>query len=733
LTLALFAAAQVLSATLLFLLEPLFAKLVLPRLGGSPSVWTVCVIFFQLAVLAGAFYAHALSRLPSVRRQALVHGGLLAVACLWLPPALREGAPPSAAPVGWLLGRLLMGAGPLVVLLAATTALFAGWFVRTGHRLGRDPYFLYASSNTGSLAGLLAYPLIAERWLSVRAQGLFWSAGFAFFGVLALTCAVLSLRASAGVTLDLSTAPPAARQAAFRSSAPTRWRWFFVAFVPSSLYLGFTTWVTTDLAAVPLLWVIPLAVYLATYVAGFARRPFPRRPDPALIVQPFVVYAVAIQAFASRGALGWGTFAAHLAVVALCCLVCHRALAEERPDPQEATVYYVCLALGGVAGGLWNTFVAPRLFDASVGEYPFALALTLLCRPARARGKTTRAWVDLVLPLGALLVLLEAARQAAVRSSPLAAPRPSAALAAVAVAVSLPFLFWPGRRRRLAAGLAALLIVATLQSRGYRHSLFVERTFFGIHRVRSEGTFHVLVHGDTRHGVQCWADPCRREPLGYHTRSSPVGRVLATRKWGDVGVVGLGAGVLAAYGHAGQRWTFYELDPVVEAIARDPTLFTYLRDTSAELHVVLGDARLALAAGSARHDLIVLDAFSSDAVPVHLLTREAVALYVSRLAPGGLLVFNVSNRYVRLGPVLAGVAAALGLQAWMASDLEVTAAEARSGKFPSQWVLMAPAGTDTRWLAGAGAWRALAPSPGARLWTDQCASIVDAVSLTRQR
>lgn len=686
---ALFATAVATSAGLLFVIQPLFAKLLLPQLGGAPAVWTVCATYYQLTVLVGYLYAHALGRLVH-RHQITVHLALLAAGIFFLPPTL-DSAPPSEQPIIWLLARLALHIGPLALALSATAPLFIRWFAS---RSTNDPYFLYASSNAGSLVGLLAYPLVLEPLLSLSGQRVGWSVGYGLFLVLAVLCARGTRRTSV-----VEPSP---------SAAPTwgaRLRWLFLAFVASSLYLGFTTWATTDIAAVPLLWVLPLAAYLLSFIAAFARRPIPARATLLLRAQPIALFAVAIEGYASRGQVHGWALVVHFLAVAISCFVCHRQLADFRPTAKRLTEYFVWVAMGGVLGGLFNGVLAPSLFQ-SPSEYPLALVLTLLCRPRVA--PQGRRWLDLVLPLLTLIVLLELARR--VRAPTL--------LALAGCAAALPFVLTTSRRFRLTAGVAAVLLAATIAAQGHRQTLFADRTFFGVHRVRAQGDLHLLLHGNTSHGIQ--SRTRRHEPLGYHTRASPIGELLASGGQRQVAIVGLGTGALAAYGRPGQRYTFYELDPLVKTIARDPALFTYLTDCKAELRVVLGDARLSLeSAPSSSYDIIVLDAFSSDGVPVHLVTAEAVSLYRRKLADGGVLAFNVSNRYIRLAPVLAAIARDQGLGAWLASDLDVSAAEQQAGRLPSEWVVLAHAWTPPS------RWRPLTTTT--RAWSDQFSNLAGAL------
>lgn len=708
-------ATAALAAALLFAAQPMIAKRLLPTLGGAPAVWIVCAAFFQAALLGGYAYAHALGRARSPRRQAAMHAGVLLLAALaCLPLEVRPTAASSGAATEWiwLVGELAATIGAPAVALAATTPLLSAWFAGATRVSPCDPYVLYAGSNLGSLLGLLAYPIVVEPYLDLDAQAAAWTAGYLVLGaavtLIAATAAVEQATAAASTATAASAtsatdAPPGA--GALAAPAPDlaqRLRWLFLAFVPTSLYLGFTTWVTTDIAAVPLLWVAPLAIYLGAFVAAFSRRPPPRAP--LLRVLPVALFGTAALTFLLPGRGGAWLFAAHAVQIVLGCLVAAGELAAARPPAPRLTEYYLFIAAGGVLGGLWNAIAAPSLFDGAV-EYPLALVLLCLCRPDHAGDDRRPRPLDVALPLVVLVALLEAARRARA-AAPLDEAHPW--LFAFALLGALPFVLAPARRGRLAAGFAAFSLAAALFSGGYRQTLFADRSFFGVHRVVRDGDFNVLMHGTTRHGMQHRSPERRHEALGYYAEGSPAADVLAHARasWPEIAVVGLGAGALAAHAAPGQRWTFFELDPMVAAIARDPSLFTYLHDAAADLRVVIGDARLSLAAAEPVFQLIVLDAFGSDAIPIHLITREAVAQYLRRLAPGGVLLFNVTNRYVRIAPVLAAAARDLGLSAWRADDEAASAATARLGRIPSEWVLLSR-DARPRWLPAR--WRALAP------------------------
>jgi SAM-dependent methyltransferase len=699
-----------LSAGLLFLVQPMVARMVLPLLGGSPAVWNTCMVFFQAVLLAGYGYSHLVTTRLRLRGQAAVHLAVLAAAALVLPLAVPEGQTPpvSEQPEWWLLGLLAVTAGLPFFVVSTTGPLLQRWFSWTGHPRASDPYFLYAASNLGSVVGLLAYPVALEPALTLRAQGWFWTAGYAALALGLVSCLALVRRGPAARATASRAAAAAADGAASASTAATRagaapadaapppataapgWRrrvlWLALAFVLSSLTLGVTQYVCTDLAAMPWAWVVPLLIYLLSFVVAFA--PGARLPLGALGVAWLAAAAGIL------GLLAFGVqmpllpiLALQVAGLLLTALACHGRLAADRPAPDHLTEFYFWIAVGGVLGGAFNALAAPLLFD-SVLEYPLVIALSfLLVRWPRAR----------------------AARQ----------PLLGAAAAALLLGAFLGCQAWRAGER----GLTVLLR---------------ERTFFGVHLVsRTDDEWHLLEHGTTLHGTQSrhtdekgiyWG----RQPTTYFHDSGPIGDVFRvlhrqpqTRR---VAVIGLGAGTLAAYAVRGAGFDFYEIDPAVARIADDLNCFSYLHDARARgaaVRTILGDGRLRLAqAANAGYGTIVLDAFTSDVVPVHLLTREAIAVYLTRLAPGGVMAFHVSNRFFDLLPVLAADARDLGLAARVRDDWRITPEQAAEQKRQSRWVLLARDEADFGALRDDPAWQPLTAPPGWRTWTDDYSNLL---------
>jgi hypothetical protein len=753
-----FALALFVSAFLLFWVQPLAGKMLLPLLGGTPAVWNTCMLFFQALLLAGYAYALALTRWLSSLAQATVHLALLALAALALPVALNAaaagGVPEGASPEWWLLKTLLVTVGPPFFVLSASAPLLQAWFSRTRAESASDPYYLYAASNAGSLCALVGFPALLEPALTLGQQSRMWASLYGALFILFAACAAVALRHArkpAAAVGGEDATPVASEPLTVRR----RLRWVLLAFVPSSLVLGVTTHVTTDLVAVPLLWVIPLGLYLLSFVVVFARgfrlpRGFMARVMPATAVLVAMVYLSG----ATRPA--WFLIIFHLAFLLAAALVCHGQLAEDRPAPARLAEFYLCLAVGGVLGGLFNAVVAPLVFN-TVAEYPLVILLASYLRPAyRKRGGTILGlrlgarkrdegervgslsiagkdetaggdseaesfdesdddgrggrrwdWLDLLLPLS--IGLLAAAAILVTRRYELT----DVERAALTLGVPLFMLnhFFAPRPLRFALGLGAVMLAVLLFAETGNRTLHASRNFYGTHRVQAdEGDgIHWLNHGSTLHGKQFTDAEHRCEPVSYYHREGPLGSVFehVREKHGgaplSVAVVGLGAGTTAAYSRAGETWTFYEIDPMVVNIARDPRLFTYLSECAgARPSIVLGDARLRLReAADGAYDLIVLDAFSSDAVPAHLMTREALALYVSKLAPGGMVAFHVSNRSLQLERVAGGIAR----DARLASRIYDDGRQGQAfGLDASTWVAVArstadlgPLANDTNW------------------------------------
>lgn len=723
----LFAATLFLSSSLLFIVQPMIAKMVLPLLGGTPAVWNTCMVFFQAVLLAGYLYAHASSKWLQLRHQAILHVVLLIVSFVALPVvvATQNAAPPATGmPVGWLLRVLVVTVGLPFFLVSSSGPLLQRWFARTDHALAPDPYFLSVAGNVGSIAALLSYPMFLEPTLRLSEQSSVWTFGYVGLVLLTIACFVMVYRQASSRGVAKETIQAAVPDG--RPGWPQRLRWIVLAFAPSSLLLGVTTFMTTDVAPVPLLWIVPLIIYLLTFVLVFARRTLVPHAVMVRALPLLVLPLTWLIVFDTRLPI---TFEAsvHLLAFFLAAMVCHGELARMRPSAGYLTEFYLSMSVGGVLGGLFNALVAPLVFP-TVIEYPLVLVLACALRPPRESTDSTKLGAsDVAFPAGvgafalAMMVWLDAANSKA----------PLTLLLAFIVPTVVCFSF-SRRPVRFALGVAALMVAGAGYAATQEQVLHRGRSFFGVHRVFEdpEGGLRYLVHGGIIHGAQHLEAKRRREPSMYYHQEGPIGQLFAAFR-GQVdkrriAVIGLGIGGLAAYSERGQQWTFYEIDPAIADLARDARQFTYLSDSPADIRVVLGDARIALQKEPQKsYDLFIVDAFSSDAIPVHLLTREALALYWDKLDDGGVLAFHISNKYLNLAPLVADLARDAGLACLVGSD---AARPLPKGKIGSQWAVMARSRDGLQFLSGNPRWQEVPPRAVSVAWTDDFS---DPLSLMR--
>lgn len=735
-------------AWLLFMVQPMVAKLVLPLLGGAPAVWNTSMVFFQGALLLGYLYAHLLGKLAP-RRQVQVHAGVLVAGALMLPIGLPSSASEVALWAGsggapwlavvWLLG---LSVGVPFFVISSAGPLLQRWFARTDHPTARDPYFLYAASNAGSMLALVAYPLVIEPAVSLAPQRWWWSAGYGAFAVLAVACGVMMLRRSAAVGTGAVEAATTAT--AERSAAPEaigwrlRVRWVLLALVPSSLMLGCTQYLTSDVGSFPLMWVIPLAVYLLTFILVFSSIGWWSWQVGRWLV-PAAAAGVGLLLIAEpRQPMGW-VMAGHIGALLVMSLACHGRLASIKPHPSRLTEFYLLMSVGGVLGGLTNSLLGPMLFN-WVAEYPLMVALgCVLAGPSVgwSRRWSTGTWagqLNILAPVVVLLTYVAIKHEWVSLDGALGwtvswmIPRPTDVVdwagptpwqIREGLAMALPVvmtLVWWCFPIRLGLCILMLGLVPWVNFKTSTTLLLQERTFFGVHRVFAEDyemadgrlePLHRLWHGRTDHGAQFLNKPYAEEPIGYYTIGSPLSDIFevmrdrrgpAPMRWA---VTGLGAGALTAYALKGDELTFYEIDPKVDRVARDERYFTYLRDTAArgvKLNAtVIGDARLTLnGAADGGYDVLVLDAFTSDSVPKHLLTVEALEMYKRKLRPDGLLMIHISNWYLQLEPVLHLGAREVGMVSMYKADSLARAQERLNGA-ATDWVVM---GKDEAALTG---------------------------------
>ncbi len=710
---ALFVATILAGSFLLFLVQPMVARMALPRLGGAPAVWTSAMLGYQARLLGGYAYAHWLGRVRP-RAQAAIHLGVLALAALWLPIGLvATELPADASPAFWVPWLLGASIGPLFFAVSAQAPLIQRWFsVSSG---GRDPYALYAASNLGSFAGLIAYPLIVEPIMPLHEQSWLWSGGYVLLAALVLGCGALLPKSAKAEHVVYTSPPPGVRRVV---------RWIALALVPSGLMLATSTFLTTDIVAMPLLWVIPLGLYLLSFSVAFAHNRAPA--DVITRIAPITILLFGGVMIAGYQERPYFNAAVALLLLFMASTALHTALYRARPEPDRLTEFYLAMSVGGALGGVFAGLIAPVVFDWTY-EYPLLILAAGALAPQTFLAKHVRDlwWTAWPVAFGALvtvIALLFVLRQYG-PADLFGEGRQGLAFLVVA-AVGLATI---GARLPYVVLLASALVLFG----GYRAlALSLEsgartRSYFGVYTVRGGDRIRELDHGTTVHGIQLKGSPEReRTPTTYYAYRSGVGRaMMRLSPSARVGVVGLGTGTLACYATPGQQWRFYEIDPAVVRIARDSGQFTYLSRCLPDPVLRLGDARLRLAQESAGAlDLLALDAFSSDAVPMHLMTQEAFASYARVLAPDGLLLVHISNRFLDLEPVVDAAARAGG---WRARRLDYRPSPLDRGRPSSSlWIAMsrAPA-TMAKLTRGDPDWEPLQGRTGFAGWTDDYSTI----------
>ncbi|HEV7693451.1 MAG TPA: fused MFS/spermidine synthase [Hyphomonadaceae bacterium] len=713
-----FIATAFIGASLIFLVQPMFARMATPLLGGAPAVWNVSLVCFQAALLLGYAYAHALSRLSSLKAQVLIHAVVLTAGFLCLPLRMSGllGDPPADAPALWLIGTFAVSIAPPFAALSATAPLIQSWYARSGLSDAADPYHLYAASNIGSLVGLAAYPLLIEPFTSLTDQSQGWSVGYALLAAVLLFSgwSIVQAGIKAGAAPAQTSAAPA-----------PAWRekliWLALSFAPSSLLVGATSHITTDVAAAPFLWAPPLMIYLLTFVIAFSKKPLISH-QAAVLIAPLAAAAAALTLLSGSKSVLIGMSADLLALFFI-ALACHGALNARRPDARYLTQFYLIMSLGGVLGGAFNALLAPVLFS-NVLEYPLmlvaAVALLAIGNAKISRPVLVLLALAAVAALGAIVITVMDLR-----------PPPIFLLLFILPAGAAIIL---SRRAPLGAAIALACTLPIGAAFDVLRPHWTGRSFFGVVRVvdlpaeNDPGPgFRFMMHGTTLHGVQSLKPERALIPGTYYGPAGAIGQSF--KIYSDarqVGVVGLGAGSVACYRTDGQVWRFYEIDPLVVKVATNPAHFTFLSSCQPKADIVLGDARISLTnEPKDKFDLLLLDAFTSDSVPTHLMTKEAMQLYLSRLKPNGVLVFHISNRHLALKSVLSRVVEASGAHALYQHYFPDDAAK-KDGATSSEVMLVSKSEAQLARARATGLWQD-APGDGQRPWTDDYSNIIGAM------
>lgn len=724
-TLAVFSFTLFLSASLMFSVQPMAGKMLLPLVGGTPAGWIVAMAFFQVMLLAGYLIAHALSKFPS-QKHGISYVIALLAGIVFLPVALDHavgsGSIPEAGRIFLLLTQAL--AVPFIAL-SATSSTLQRLFMNTRHGSSSDPYFLYAASNLGSFAGLLLYPLLVEPQLTLAQQAQYFTGGYALLILLAGTC-VWFARGP-----DKKTAKPSASEKGRAATGKRQLEWLALAFIPSCLLMGVTTYITSDVISAPLVWILPLALYLLTFVIAFSSKPIVSLRVMEAI-QPYIVClaVIVISLLGSTWLFSWPGVAFYLAVFTLVALACHSRLASLRPldDGRQLTSFYLMMSVGGALGGVLNAFIFPVVFNRLI-EFPLTLLASFMIHKEYKAKSATGILIAGLLLLSILLVNV---------------PSPDIgidivegrkmALQAVFLILAIGVIFF---LKKLTPAVLTLGTIVVFMIAQYviadRTELLSIRNFYGTVRLYDkpqpiDGKTQIvrsMRHGSTTHGIQVQSDKqLAMTPTAYFTRKGPVGDVFGHFKPKKVAVLGLGIGTMNCYNEPYREFTFFEIDPAVVQVAEDN--FTFLSACKSKTPPVIkvGDGRLELAKTSEKFDMLFMDAFTSDSIPTHLLTKEALQLYIDSLAPGGVIAINVSNRYFALWDTIATTAATIGLKTEMKAD---TKGKRPAYGSPSLWLMVSKA-SDNKTLSSRG-WHVVKPKDDIRPWTDEYTSLLGTLSL----
>lgn len=735
--LPIFAVTLFVSALLLFAIQPYFSKLVLPKLGGSPGVWSVAMIFFQSVLLLGYAYAHLLTRYVGIQYAVAIHALVLTSAFLFLPLGITNGweTPPESGQEFWLIGLFGASIGVPFFAVAANAPLLQAWFSKSGHPHAKDPYFLYGASNIGSFFSLYIYILLIEPNFTLKNQAILWAGGYTIllFGI--LLCSSYLLPRLNPTSMAFRSLPEQANcsQPLENLTVVQKALIVGIAAIPSGLTVAVTAFISIDLASAPFLWVIPLSLFLLTFVLSFRQSPpislkFLSNVFPwVLIIATFVIFFTPTPNIV-------GSLILTLLCFFLAALFCHTLLYSRRPDVRQLTSFYFWMSLGGVIGGVFAGLIAPRVFD-WVAEFPLLMLAVIFLLPYKRKTSGKSLFAGLVIGIG-LAALLSFALQSEISSTLL--KRSHVLVLLIGMVTFAAFVQLRSQSAALSLLIAAIPLAITSLHLG--NNIYSERSFFGVIKVNSasDGQYRLMLHGTTVHGVthkSAFASEVGEgtpEALSYYHHSGEMAEVLqAVRKklGGQINrgaIVGLGTGSFLCHSKSKERWTVFEIDKTVIDIASNPSYFRFITDCAPDARQILGDARLTLAHEPDQHfDFLLIDAFSSDSIPVHLMTLEALNLYFSKLAPNGLLAMHISNRHLELESILAAIAEQEGL-AIRSAQFERDKTERARKIFPAKTVVLArtdeqlgPLSSDPRWDK--------VTSGGTLPWTDDYSDVIGAI------
>ncbi|WP_340198411.1 fused MFS/spermidine synthase [Ascidiimonas sp. W6] len=714
----LYSVTLLLSASLLFVVQPMFSKMILPLLGGTPQVWNTAMLFFQLLLLGGYAYAHGTTKYLSIRVQAILHVILLVMFFFVLPIAIPEGwiPPLSKDPTLWQLSLMTVTIGGPFFVLSGSAPMFQRWFSGTNHKDANNPYFLYGASNLGSMTALLFYPVIIEPAMNLGEQSHTWMYGYMALIVFTIFCALVVWKTNKKKIED---------KIVIEKEVITwgrRGKWLLLSFIPSSLMLGVTTYITTDVASVPLLWIIPLALYVSTFIIVFARKPIISEEKSSetfsfLLIFMFV-YMILYQ---SKGII---FVPIHMILFFFAALVCHSALSSSKPSAQKLTEFYLIMSIGGALGGVFNALVTPNLFIIPI-EYALVLGLAACMRFANEKQEKTKLYYFAIGIITIVAITFGINNESMIVKGLMTL----VSLTGLALIINKRWVF--------GITVAITLLIAPpgdIWDYVTSDTILQDRNFFGVMRViDTEDNQRIFVHGTTVHGTQSLEKGYEYTPMAYYYDTSPIADMFkfAATNYGEqkIAVLGLGVGVTACFDRDGRTFDFFEIDPGIIRIAENPKYFTFLSDCGSTYKIIEGDARLTLAyKPDNSYEFILADAYSSDNIPVHLITREAVELYLSKLKPNGLLGFNISNSYLDIEPVLAEIADSFQIKGYakFSKGKTIEGLEIKSNDTAA--FVFARNEQQEKFLSENG-WTPAKKRKGVGLWTDSFSNIVGVIGI----
>jgi len=744
-----------LSSFLLFSAEMMFSKMVLPYFGGGPSVWNTCMFFYQITLLLGYAYAHFVTNYLTVRSQTLVYGGILLTTFLFLPISLSTqwiNLDGGTSIVGQLIFVLFVSIGIPLFFISITAPLCQRWLAVTQLEERKNPYFLYSASNLGSFIGLFSYPFLIEYLLPVSQQKLTWSLLYILLAALIVfTTYILFFKQKPLITNTASVPPLQERTTREENTLKSkRLLWALYSFVPSSLMLGVTTHLTVDLAPIPFLWSIPLGLYLLSFIIVFQRQPLLKH-EWMVRFQPFVLIPLVLWMIFSDDSPNLSIFFLSIIAFFFIAMVCHGELYKKRPAPFKLTEFYVWVAIGGSLGGLFNSLLAPLLFN-DIYEYSALLVVSYLLRPWNHKilwsqwGKTLSFWVGqgfiksirtnpFLKDCIVVLTFMGGVWFFQMVISFIGEPSTPYEALPLIYPILLTFLLLRIRHNQILFTTVIAVLFLTTNPLFWEDDgmLINERNFFGVSRVNKyeeDGkVFHCLTHGTTTHGIQCKEKELSLTPTSYYHPEGPLGDIFATVKGNRVAILGMGSASSACYGKPGQVFDFYEIDPLIAKIARDNKYFTFFNKCAPQSRVILGDARLKInQAKDGTYDVIIVDTFSSDAIPIHLFTKEAFEIYFKKLKPSGLLAIHISNRFFDLKEPLGNIASALKCRGYVRDFSPEEESELIDD---STWAVMSREQGALEVFKKDENWEDLPHTSSDLAWTDNYSNVLKALHITR--